>query len=98
MTTTTSRSPHQIACDGIQTVWLPGTPPARETFEAPTLRSMDGIVFRGTVSDVATHLLRRDFKQAAVTKQRPTLAEDSFASLIATMDGIRSRRPAAVVA
>ena len=98
MNTIASRSPHQIACDGIQTVWLPSTPPARETFEVPALRSMAGIVFRGTVGDVATHLLRRDFKQAAVTKQRPTLAEDSFASLIATMDGIRSRRPVTVAA
>lgn len=97
MNTITSRTHHQVACDGIRAVWLPGTPVARESFEAPALRSMDGIVFRGTVSDVAVHLLRQDFKQAT-RKQQLVHAEESLTALMATMDGIHRRSAMPVTA
>jgi hypothetical protein len=93
MNTTTSRTHHQTACDGVRAVWLPGTPVARETFETPVQRSMDGIVFKGTMNDVATHLHRQDFK-AMARKQQLAYAQDSLTSFIATMDGVRIRRTA----
>ena len=90
MNTTTSRTKHQTACDGIRTVWLPSTPVARESFPSPVRRSMDGIIFKGTMSDVATHLHRQDFKQATISAHRLKV-EQQLPSLIASIDGIRTR-------
>jgi len=90
MNTTSSRSKHQVACDGIRTIWLPSTPVARETFELLGPRSMDGIVFKGTMGDIATHLHRQDFKQATLSAHKLKI-EQPLPSLIASMDGIRAR-------
>jgi hypothetical protein len=90
----THRTQHQIACDGIQTVWLPGTSPVRAEVERTMPKSIDGIVFSGTVRDVAVQMHRTDTLRAFGGAPRTARVQERLTDLIATMDGVRVRRPA----
>jgi hypothetical protein len=87
---TTSRTKTQIACDGVRTVWV------AEQQVAPMLGavkpghlSIDGVVVRGTVQDVAAHVHKRDIVRVF---ERPDLKAEakSIARFIGvSMDGVR---------
>ena len=89
-----TRTRQQVACDGVQTIWLPHTPALRTEVEKTIAKSMDGVVFAGSVRDVAMHMHRNDLLRAAGGKRNITRVQDTITDFIATMDGIRVRRVA----
>ncbi len=86
----TSRSKTQIACDGVRTVWI-AEQAARPVpgLVRPEVLSIDGVVVRSTVQDVAAHVHQRDIMRVF---ERPNFAEEakSIVRFIGvSMDGIR---------
>lgn len=57
---------------------------------------MDGVVAAGTVRDVAMYMHRNDTLRAMSRHHRVTHTHHALSDFIATMDGIRTRRPATV--
>lgn len=92
----TLRTKQQIACDGVQTVWLPGAPTLRVEMEQAVRKSMDGVVVHGTLRDVATYMHRTDLIRAARAPHGASIRVETLKGFIATMDGVRSRRTVAL--
>lgn len=95
-THTTPRPHHHVACDGVQTVWLPNVPPVRLEVEQAVHKSMDGVIASGTVRDVAMYMHRNDTLRAMSKHHRVTHTHHALTDFIATMDGIRIRRAVTV--
>lgn len=94
----TTRTHHQIACDGVQTIWLPNTPALRAEVERVVHKSIDGIVLSGTMRDIAMQVHKNDTLRAMGGRQRISRVHDTLTGFMATMDGVRVRRTAHVIA
>lgn len=95
---TTIRTKTQTAFDGVRTVWIAEQQAPRVLGPVKQgLLSIDGVVIRGTVEDVAAHTHKRDIVRAF---ERPDLKAEakSIARFIGvSMDGVRPPlRPAAI--
>jgi hypothetical protein len=55
-------------------------------------KSIDGIVFSGTIRDVAMQMHRADAVRALGSRTRAAPVQERITDLIATMDGVRVRR------
>ena len=88
----TTRTYNQVACDGVQTIWLPSMPPLRAEMERVVHKSIDGIVLTGTMRDIAMQIHRNDTLRAMGGRQRISRVHDTLTGFMATMDGVRVRR------
>jgi hypothetical protein len=95
---TTTRTKTQIACDGVRTVWVAEQQITPIMGAAkPGLLSIDGVVIRSTMEDVAAHVHQRDIVRVF---ERPDFKAEarSIARFIGvSMDGVRPPLKPAVV-
>ena len=86
---TVTRSKQQIAFDGVRATWVKHDPVVPQEVNVGTPLSIDGVVRKNAVADVAMRIHHHDMMRAASRTTSVEKVQETIAVAIKSMDGVR---------